>query len=240
MKFKLSKDEHAKLSDDLKKEYTPSKEEGEADTFVLTVEGGEDVGALKRAKEYEKNNANKAKERVRELETEVGELQSQLTEMSTNTPDKKSIDASWQAKYDKLKGEKETAERALTGEIDRILAEETASSLARDLSDTPEVLLPHLRARLSTEIEGGKAKLRIKDAEGNPSALTVDELKTEFSSNKNFANVLRGSEGSGSGANGGQGKGGKQSTTEKPDYTTASSKEIAEYRKSQREANGTA
>lgn len=238
MKYKLSKEEHAKLSDEAKKEYTPSKEEGEEDQMVLTVEGGEDVGALKRAKDYEKNNAVKAKNRIKELETEVGDLQNQLTELQTNTPDKKALDASWQQKYDKLLKEKTDAESNLTTEINRILVDDQALSLAKDLSDTPEVLLPHIKSRLSTELEGGKAKLRIKDAEGNPSALTVDELKTEFSSNKNFANVLRGSEGSGSGAQGGQGKGGGKQTPAKPDYTTASTKDIAAYRKSQREVNG--
>ncbi len=116
--------------------------------------------------------------------------------------------------------------------------DDVSSAVARDLSDSPDVLTPHIKSRLMVEMEGGKAKTRIKDAEGNPSALTLDELKNEFRSNASFAAVIKGSEGSGSGANGGQGGsgGGNNNGQKKLDMTTASTKDIVAHRKANQQS----
>ncbi len=228
MKHKLSKEEFDKLSDDFKKEY---KAEGEE--YVLTVEGLEDNGALKRAKDYEKEKRQKAEAKLRETEDKVVELEDKVTELQGSAPDTKKLEESWKQKLDKVIKEKDEANAVLVKEIERMCVDDVSSSVARDLSDSPDVLTPHIKSRLMVEMEGGKAKTRIKDADGNPSALTLDELKTEFRSNASFAAVIKGSEGSGSGANGGQGgKGNGQSQGgSQLDLTTASTKEIVAHRK---------
>lgn len=229
MKFKITKEEFGKLPEHFQAEYT--EKDGE---YVLNVEGGEDTGALKRAKDHEKERRQKAEQEARDLEEKMGEVQAELDDLISEKGNNPNLEKKWQEKLDKREGELTTQIQDLTGEINRLLVDNVADSMARDLSDSPSVLLPHLKNRLTVEMVDGKAVTKVKDADGELSALTVDELKSEFESNKDFASVIRGSKGSGSGAGGGQGGGGGQ--PQKPDFTKASPAEKAAYLKSQKEA----
>lgn len=80
------------------------------------------------------------------------------------------------------------------------------------------MLLPHITSRLSVETIDGQPQIRVKDLQGNLSALSLDELKNEFRSNAAFKPLIAASNASGGGANGGQGGG----ATKKPsELTTA-------------------
>lgn len=204
--------------------------------FVLEVDGEEDTGALKRAKDHEKKRRQDAEQKTRELEEQMADLQEQLNDLNgqKDDKDKSGIEKKWQDKYNKREKELTDQLDSLNKEINTLLIDNVADQIAADLSDSPAVIRPHIRQRLTVERVDGKAVTRVKDSDGELSALTVDELKSEFQSNNDFASVIRGSKGSGSGANGGQGgQGGKPS---KPDFTKASPKEKAAYLKSQKES----
>jgi len=231
MKFKVTKAQFDALSDDMKAEY---KAEGEE--YILTVEGGEDTGALKRAKEHEKTRRQAAETKLTETQTKLTETQSELETLSDSAgsgdKDVAKLEAKWTKKFSDRETELSGERDGFKGEIQRLMVDNVAMDMARNLSDSPGLLIPHIKSRLTVEMVNGKAVTKVKDADGELSALTVDELTSEFKSNNDFASVIRGGEGSGSGASGGQGKGGQQPS--KPDFAKASTKEVADYLTSQK------
>ena len=236
MKYKLTKAQYDELSDDLKKEY--QENDGE---YVLNVEGGEDTGALKRAKDHEKERRKQAEDKARQLEDQLNSTKEELESLQNSKGDGEKdvakLEAKWKKKLEDRERELGEKSSALEKELNTLLVDNVADRLAADLSDSPAVLRPHIKSRLTVERVDGKAVTRIKDADGELSPMTLDELKSEFQSNNDFASVIRGSKGSGSGAGGGQGgNGGQGSGGKKPDFAKASTKEVADYLKSQKEA----
>lgn len=220
------------LPADVAKEY----KEGDDGKFHLDVEGLEDTGALKRAKDHEKTRRQKAETRTSELESKLADLEEQLA--SLDDPGKSKIDDKQRVKLEQrikeLEGQMTTKEQSLLGEINRLTSEAQAVKLATELTDSPNLLLPHIKSRLVTEIVDGKAVVKVRDADGDVGLMTIEDLHKEFSSNKEYSPILRGSQGSGSGAPGG-GKGGGQG--DKPlDYSKASPKEIADHIKAKKGA----
>lgn len=219
------------LPADIAKEY---KEDGEG-KFILDVEGLEDTGALKRAKDHEKSRRQKAESKAAELESKLADLQDQLD--SLDDPGKNKIDDKQRVKLEQkikeLEGQLTTKEQQLFGEINRLTSEAQAVKLAGELTDSPNLLLPHIKSRLVTEIVDGKAVVKVRDSDGDVGSMTIEDLRKEFNSNKEYAPILRGSQGSGSGAPGVGKGGGKES---KPlDYSKASAKEIADDLKAKKE-----
>jgi chromosome segregation ATPase len=233
MKFKLTKAQYDELSDDLKKEY--QEQDGE---YVLNVEGGEDTGALKRAKDHEKERRKQAEDKARDLETQLNSTKEELETLQNSKGDGEKdvakLESKWKKKLEDKERELGEKSQSLEKELNTLLVDNVADRLAADLSDSPSVLRPHIKERLTVERVDGKAVTRIKDADGELSPMTLDELKSEFESNNDFASVVRGSKGSGSGAGGGQGGQGGQAP-KKPDFAKASTKEVADYLKSQKE-----
>lgn len=190
LKKKLNKEEHAKLSDVLKAEYI---EDG--DGFRLDVDGDEDTGALKRAKDRESQLRKDAEKALKEA-------QDQLDALGTDDARKKgdiaTLEKSWQTKLDTQKAEYEGKLGKLTGHTTKNLVDNVAIQLANDLSkSSPKVLLPHIRARLQADFEGDEPKTRILDKDGKPSAMTIDELKAEFVADKDFSGIITASKASG-------------------------------------------
>lgn len=229
MKYKLSEEEFGKLPQDFQSEYE-ANDDGE---YILKVEGGEDTGALKRAKDHEKKRRKDAEEKVRELESQVTEIQSQLDDAKEGGSSAR--ERQLQKELDKVTKERDELNSSLGGQLDEILLDGVADKMSAELTDSPKLMRPHILSRLAVEVENGKRVTRVKDVDGEISAMTLDELKSEFQSNDEFASIIRGSEASGSGAQGGKGGNGGGSV-EKPDFSKASPKEIAEYLKTQKEA----
>ncbi len=170
------------LPDDVAKEY----KENDDGKFVLDVEGLEDTGALKRAKDHEKKRRQAAEGKTAELESKLADLEEQLAAL--DDPGKSKIDDKQRVKLEQrikeLEGQLTTKEQSLLGEINRLTSEATATKLAADLTDSPNLLLPHIRSRLVTEIEDGKAVVKVRDADGDVGSMTIEDLRKEFTSNK--------------------------------------------------------
>lgn len=225
------------LPDAIKSEY----KKGDDGKFHLDVEDLDNhptLGALKRAKDYEKSARQKLEKQLQELQdqlTNLAEERDGLLKGAIPKGDVDKLEGSWKQKL--AAREKELSEQinSLTNHLNTMLVDNVAQSLATKISKVPELMLPHIKARLKAEFVDGKPTTRVLDKDGNPSALTVADLEKELFTNPTFAPIIIGSKASGSGAEGGHGGSGAPS---KIDYTKASPKEIAAHIKASKEAGG--
>lgn len=184
------------------------------DGYQLKVDGLEDTGALKRAKDREKAEAKKAKERADRLEQELSEVRQEIEDAkhsgAKKSGDVEALEKSWQEKLAKREAELTAQIESLSGSITTMTVDNVAMQLASELAveGSAKVLLPHIKARLAVEQRDGQYITAVRDGEGKPSAMTVDELKAEFANDKAFSHVVAGSKASGSGASGGSNGGG--------------------------------
>jgi hypothetical protein len=116
--------------------------------------------------------------------------------------DMEALEQSWKDKYT-------NRETELTNELtgyQKMISDSTSGQqavmLAAEMSipGSADVLLPHIKNRLTTEIQDGKPVLRVLDSQGKLSAMSVDDLRKEFESNPAFAPLLIGSMASGGGS----------------------------------------
>lgn len=208
------------------------------DGFVLQVDGkdAEDVTALKNAKEHEKNLRVSAESKITTLTEQVTELTTARdaaivdrdAAKAAQGTDVAAIEASWQAKVDAATTKLNETETALTTEIERLLVTNTATAMAHEISTVPELFQDTISKRLKVEKGAdGKYFTRVLDAAGNPSALTVDELKKELLANEKYAAIIIAGKGSGGGA-GDPGSGGGANEKKWLEY---SDEELVELRK---------
>lgn len=205
--------------------------------FVLQIEGDEDTGALKRAKEHEKNlrvaAETLAAERQSQIDALTAERDAAITERDAAKADKgqdvQALEASWQAKVDAANAKVADVTSALTSEVERLLVTNTAQAMAAEISTVPELFQSVIQARLKVEKGAdGKYFTRVLDAAGTPSAATLDELRNELVANEKYAAIIVAGKGSGGGA-GGSGSGG--GATEKK-WLEYSDTELIELRNS--------
>ena len=237
LKRKIDKATYDKLTDAVKAEY-----KAEGMDYVLDIEGYEDPAELKRAKDREAQGHKDEKARADKLEADLA------AERAKNGDDDESkarkagdiatLEKSWQSKVDTAKAEGKAKEDKLRAALQKRLVDGTAESIAKSISTTPNVLLPHIKARLVADFDGDEPVTRVLGVDGKVSALTLDELQKEFVANADFSAIITASNASGGGANGGkQGSGG--ATKKLADMTGA---ERAAFQKSdpagfQREAD---
>jgi hypothetical protein len=89
------------------------------------------------------------------------------------------------------------------------MIDDKAREIAAQISTTPKAMERLIRDRLTIEEDGDEYVVRVLDADGKPSALSVAELQKEIVSDKALSGIIKGSQASGGGAEkGGQGGGG--------------------------------
>lgn len=135
-----------------------------------------------------------------------------LEEAAKKSGDVEALEKSWTEKFT-------TREAELTGalgEKDGIIASLTAGTAATRLAaelalkGSERVLEQIISPRLGVEIVDGQPKVIVKDAAGQRSALTLDDLKKEILSDTALKPILQGTQASGAGgvgADGGAGAG---------------------------------
>lgn len=192
LKKKLTKAEYEKLSDALKSEYI-----SDGDDYKLDLDGDEDTGALKRAKDRETQLRRDAEKKAKELEE-------QLAAISDTDARKKgdieTLEKSWQKKEGETKAAYDARIAKLEGHIKTSLVDTVASQIAHKISSAPALILPHIKARLAADLEGDTPSTNVLDKDGKPSAFTVEDLTKEFLANKDFSAIMIGSKASGGGA----------------------------------------
>lgn len=199
LKHKISKADFDKLPDAIKSEYI-----ADGDGYRLDVEGFEDVGPLKRAKDREAQLRREAEERLRTAQEELDRING---DDARKRGDIQTLEKSWQKKLE----DKETELNGKLSNRDNFiksqLVDNVASQVAHKISKAPAILLPHIKARLTADFEGDTPVTRVLDAAGKPSAMTVEELTAEFVANKDFSAIILASQASG-GAGASKGNGG--------------------------------
>ena len=198
MKLNVSTDEYELLDDAIKSEYKQG-----ANGYELTVEGLEDTGALKRAKEHEKERRQKVENELKEVKDQLTLKEDEIIDLRKGAVSKDDVEAlerSYKEKLEKTSTEYETRINEAEGSLRNMLVDNVATKLANEISTVPDLMSGAISARLTTEIVDGKATTRVLDRDGKPSALTVDELKKEFIANERFSSIIVGSNASGSGA----------------------------------------
>lgn len=211
LKLKITKEEYDALSEEMQGLYGESAQEGGG--FMLDVTGMEDTGALKRAKDHEKDARKKAELAAKEAQNTADELAKKLADLDDEghrkQGDIKALEDSYQKKLEAQEATHKLELEKVTGALRQNTVEATAMKLATELSgDNANIILPHIRSRLGFEMEDGTAKVRVLDNDGNPSADSVDDLKNFYFTNDTFAPIVVGSRASGGGAAGSKGGGG--------------------------------
>ena len=223
LKKKLTKEEYSKLSDHIKAEYI---EDG--DGFRLDIDGDEDTGALKRAKDREAQLRRDAEAKLREAQEELDRING---DDARKKGDIATLEKSWQKKLDDTKAEYEGKVSKLTTHTTKTLVDNVATQIATKISNAPALLLPHIKSRLQSDFEGDSPVTRVLDKDGKPSAMTVEELAAEFVANKDFSAIITASK-----ASGGAGKpsnnngGGAPNNSDKPaDLASMNPAQLAEH-----------
>ena len=185
--------------------------------FRLKVDGLEDTGALKRAKEHESKARKEQSERARLAEERLAELESQsaaaIAEAARKGGDVAALEKSWQEKMDKATAKLAGELSARDSIVRNLTVGNTAQAIAADLAvqGSSKALLPHIERRLTMEMRDGQPVVVVLDASGKPRASTVDELKAEFQADPAFAPLIVASNASGGGGTSGKGGGGGHS-----------------------------
>jgi hypothetical protein len=192
LKRRISKEAYGKLSDELKAEY---KKDG--DEFLLETEGDEDTGALKRARDREKQRADELKTSLEAAEAERDELKASRSNKDRD------VDRLTKAHDAKLKELADAHIAAVTRKdkaLEKLSVDNLAAEMARSISTAPKVILPHIRSRLMADLSGDEPAVKVLGADGKPSDMTVEKLKEEFLANKDFSSIIIASRASGGSA----------------------------------------
>lgn len=126
-------------------------------------------------------------------------------EAAAKTGDVEALNKSWETKLANREAEFAQALKARDSQLMDLTVGATAQRLASDLAvpGSADVLLPHIKSRL--RYEGGNTV--VLDAEGKPSASTVDELANEIRNDSRFKPLIVASMADGGGASGSRGGG---------------------------------
>lgn len=186
--------------------------------YQLKVDGvpqGEDVTGLKTKIEELLGESKAAKAKARKAEEAARKT---AEESARKNGDVEALENSWKEKLTKREKELQDQIDSLGGSITTMTVDNVALSLANELAveGSAKVLLPHIKARLAAEQRDGKYQTVIRDAEGKPSASSLDDLKQEFANDPAFAHVIIGSKASGSGADGAKPGGGADKEKQNP------------------------
>jgi hypothetical protein len=227
LKKTLTKAEFDKLPEHFKTEYT-----ADGDTYKLDVEGEEDTGALKRALLREKENAKTTKARLAEIEEELESLKTNDARSKNDVATvEKNLTAKFQKQADETKTQYEARINALTSHATKTLVDNKALEIASKISNAPNLILPHIKARLQASFEGDEPATVVLDKDGKPSALTLDQLRDEFVANKDFSAIIIASKASGGApkpaTNQNGGAGNQQNPNQPADLSKVSAKDLA-------------
>lgn len=189
------------LDDSVKELYT--EKDGK---FVLGIEGlpqpkDEDVSGLKAKVDEllaEKKASDKKARDAEESARKVAE------EAARKNGDTEALEKSWQEKFSKREQELMQQLEIRDKKIISSTVDSVAAALASELSvpQSHKVVQRLIKERLAVEQRDGDFVTVVKDADGKPSAYTLDDLKKEFVSDPAFAPLIVGTKATGGGANG--------------------------------------
>lgn len=160
------------------------------------------IEALKSKNDELLGETKAAKAKARE---EAEARQKAADEAAAKSGDVDTLTKSWQDKLTRRESELLEEVTKRDAQLMNLTVNATAQSIASELAvqGSAGVLAKLVRDRLKYE----DGKVSVLDAEGKPSALTVDELKKEIADDPGLAPLIVGSRASGGGASGARGGG---------------------------------
>lgn len=240
MALKAILDNVDSLPDDIKKEY----KQGQDGKYYLDVDGIDHhpgVATLRNAMQNAKAERQAARDEAASFKAQFEKAQDDLDDMRRGAIPKADVEAlegSYKRKLSETENQYKERVGKLTSALDKNLRQATAVRMAGELFSDAELGLPYILPRLKVEEDGDDFVVKVLDANGQPSASTLEDLQKEIVQNKKFAPILRGTRASGGGANGGNGGGGAPSNDKDFDAVGASPKDLAARIKQRKEAEG--
>lgn len=196
LKRKITAAEYEALNDSLKGEY-----KADGDSYVLDLE---DTGFNEL-----KAERDAARQALRDREAADAEAKRKAAEDKAKADgDIAALEKSWKEKAERdTAAEREKTQKAQAAlrvaTVDRVAAE-----IAHRISTVPALIQPLVASRLDVEIHDETPLVRVKDAAGRPSALSISDLEKEFLDSPAYKAVMKGSDARGGGAGGGGAGGG--------------------------------
>lgn len=225
IKRKVTKDEHGKLSDAEKSHYIEEADGG----FRLDLDGDTDSDALKRAKDREVQLRKEAEAALKKAKDDLEALNG---DNARKSGDIATLEKSWKEQKDKVEAEKNAEIAKLKQNTERHLIESTAMGLASKISTSTVAIMPHITSRLVVDHSGDHPVVRVLDKNGQVSALSVEDLGTEFVANKDFSGIITASKASGGAGTPTKTPGRAVDTSGKPVlFSKMSTEEYLAYRK---------
>ena len=201
MKLKLNKDEHGSLDSALQTHYV----EDASGAFVLDIEDmptkepQRDDGPLKRAHERTKQELRDARDKLKSFEDK--QANSSLNDARKNG-DLDTMEKAYNANIEKIKGEFQSTIDSQQAFMKKQLKDNVAIKMASEISDDPDIILPHILNRVDANFDGETPSTRYLDENGDNGFMSYEDLKKEFVENPKFSSIIRGNKASGSGATG--------------------------------------
>ena len=180
-----------------------------------------ETGGLKAKVEELLGESKAAKAKAREAAERATREAEEKAKASGNV---EALEKSWTEKFT-------TREQELTGvlsEKDAIISRLTAGAAAKDiaaelaLKGSERVLEQIIAPRFGVEIVEGQPKVIVKDAAGQRSALTLEDLRKEILSDAALKPILQGTKGSGAGGAGPNGGAASQKTVTRTSWDSMS------------------
>lgn len=171
------------------------------DSSGLKAKADELLGETKRERELRKA----AEDRANALEAAQKEA---ANESARARGDVESLEKSYLEQIQKLNEDSTGKVSTMQKQIYDLTVGQAANNLANELSikGSAKALLPHIKNRLTlTEDENGKQVVKVLDANGGKTLMTIEDLKQELRSDEAFKPLIAANGASGSGANGANG-----------------------------------
>lgn len=197
LKRKITKDVFDKLPEQLQSHYV--QDDDDEDTYTLDIDGFDDPGPLRRARDRERNDRKKIEKENEELKRKLSELErNRSPKDKEKSDDVAKIDSEWKEKHEKELGERDAKLSSKDQYIRKTLINTHANALAKEISTVPTLMATHIRERLDVDFSGDEPELIVKGKDGDP--ITMDQLKKELTKTPEFAHILVGNKATGSGA----------------------------------------
>lgn len=185
---------------------------GAADLAALQAQLAEAQKGIEALKAKNEELLGEKKEAQKRAKAEAEAREAAAAEAAAKSGDVEALSKSWQDKLAKREAELAEAIKARDAKLHDLTVGATAQSIASEIAvqGSANVIARLVRDRLRYE----DGKVVVLDAEGRPSALSVDELKKEVSEDPALAPLIVGSRASGGGAAGAKGGGATKSWNE--------------------------
>jgi len=237
LKAKITKAQFDDLDEILQAEYKAN-----GDDYELDVTGGEDVSALKAARDNEKTKRHETKAKLDATAKELSDLKDTVKGLESGSDEA----ATWKQKFHDLETQTATAKAETNKRLAASEKSRLVSDFAGEVAAKPKLFGRMIKDNLAVSVDdSGKFITTVLDDDGNPTDKTLADFKKEVVADKEFADMLKASNASG-GAGAGKSKpnmgGGAPKTPKKsdgekaPDLSKMSNADLAAHMKAKKEA----